>query len=516
MKLFSSLFAKIVCWFFLNLALVAVVLAVFFAFQLRMDFGAAFGRRMADGMRVAERLISLDLNQTSREKWPEVLTRHSEIHQVEFGLVLEDGTAFFSHDLRISEADLRKVTGEFPPPPPPIGFPGPPVRDGRPPRPFEMPDDHPPGLRELGPRIDENRPPGGPGDGHPGRPRLMVRTENPTRYWIRTFMPLYSVHNRPGHRSFAQLVAVSDSITGNGFFFDPSPWIVTAVAVLFLSVLWWIPLAGHITRPITRLTRAAEEIARGRFSIRIEENRRDEIGRLGNAINHMTGRLSGFINGQKRFLGDVAHELGSPVARIQLGLGILEQRVDPENRSRVADVMEDVDQMADLVTELLSFSKAEMDRPVSVALTSISLSPLIGEVVAREGSPEVDIMVRIAADIRVTASRELLARALSNLVRNAVRYAGDAGTIVITAEEKNARVVIEVKDSGPGVPEDLREAIFEPFYRLEPSRGRDSGGVGLGLAIVKTCIQACNGTVVARNNLPRGLAVTISIEAGTK
>jgi two-component system, OmpR family, sensor histidine kinase CpxA len=508
MKPFSSLFAKILSWFFLNLTLVAMILIVFFAFQSQMDLDAAFGRRMFDRMRVAERLISHDLNQTTQANWPDVLTRHSEIHQVNFALVLEDGTTFLSKDMVVPEDVLKTVVGTFPPKPHPGGFPGPPGPDDMPRGPIDRPAGEAFGFR--GPGGEEeilHRRSNTPGE----RPHLMMHTKNPARYWARIMIPLHLSPKRPGPPSLALLLAVSDSITGNGFFFDPFPWIITAVAVLLISVLLWIPLAKNITRPIARMTRAAEEIARGRFEVRIEERREDEIGRLGSAINHMTTRLSGFMRGQKRFLGDVAHELGSPVARIQLGLGILEQRVSLDNQQRVADVMEDVAHMSNLVNELLSFSKAEMDHPVPVMLTPMTLLPLVREVVEREGTPETQIITQITPDICVTASRELLARALSNLVRNAVRYAGNAGPVFLKAERKKDQVIIEIKDGGPGVAEELLDQIFEPFYRPEPSRDRDSGGVGLGLAIVKTCIEACNGTVSARNSTPTGLAVEITL-----
>ncbi|MFH0729884.1 MAG: HAMP domain-containing sensor histidine kinase [Pseudomonadota bacterium] len=512
MKPFSSLFAKILFWFFLNLTLVATGLIVFVLFHSRMDLNVIFGRRMFDRMRVAERLISHDLNQTARENWCDVLTRHSEIHQVNFALVLMDGTQFLSKGMDFPADALKKVVGDFRPKPRPNDFPippGPPDRED----PIDRPIDEAFGFR--GPGGDGNRPPK-PNDMRDEKPRLVIRTTDPTRYWARIPIPDPLTPSRPGPGppSFCLLLAVSDSITGNGFFLDPFPWMIVAIAVLFISALLWIPLARNITRPIARMTRAAEEIAKGRFEVRIEEHRADEIGRLGSAINHMTMRLSGFIKGRKRFLGDVAHELGSPIARIQIGLGILEQRMDADNQQRVADVIEDVTHMSHLVNELLSFSKAEMEHPAPVRLTALKLLPLVREVLERERTPETQIITQIDPDTSVMASHELLVRALSNLVRNAVRYAGKTGPVFLKAERQRDQVLVEIKDSGPGVAEVLLDQIFEPFYRPEPSRDRDSGGVGLGLAIVKTCIEACDGTVSARNTPPTGLAITILLAKG--
>ncbi len=492
MKLFfSSLFAKILLWFFLNLALVGAALAVFFTFQSQVDLHALFGRQASDRMRVAGRLIAHDLDRTPMESWAEVLERHGEIHQVAFVLAHENAGWLTSKEMEIPAVVMKRVRNALRRKGPPPGTDGPRWR-------HEGPDHHDgrdePRWAKKKKKMRRQ--------GYAKRPRMTMRTENPTRYWAGGWIHL------AGSPAPAMLLAVSDSVTGDGFFFDPIPWLIVAAAVLFISVLLWIPLVRHITRPLARMTGAAEEIARGKFDVRIEERRADEIGRLGSAINHMTTRLGGFIKGQKRFLGDVAHELGSPIARIQLGLGILERRVDESARERVADVMEDVDHMSNLVNELLSFSRAEMN-PAKVTLGPTELLPVVRRAAQREGAAETEIHTRIDPEIRAKADPELLTRALANLIRNAVRYAGDAGPITISSARKRNLVEIEVRDAGPGVPEDLLDQLFEPFFRPEPSRDRDSGGVGLGLAIVKTCVETCDGSVSARNLAAGGFAVTI-------
>ena len=244
----------------------------------------------------------------------------------------------------------------------------------------------------------------------------------------------------------------------------------------------------------------------------IHEPRADEIGRLARAINHMTSRLSAFVKGQKRFLGDVAHELGSPIARIQFGLGALEQRVEGKSRKRVTEVMEDVDHLSKLVNELLAFSRADL-KSNTVRLEKIDLLPVAQAAVKRESTPAVTIITKIDPEIHVVASAELLTRALANLIRNAVKYAGDTGPIDVFAERRKDEVAIEVRDTGPGVSEDLLDRLFEPFFRPEASRDRDSGGVGLGLAIVKTCVATCKGTVSTANLQPNGFAVTITLNS---
>lgn len=502
MKPAASLFSKILSWFFLNMILVAAALAIFFAFQQQVNLHAIFGQQGTDRLRTASMLIVHDLNRVPRENWSDILARHAAIHQVDFMLALKDGTLFSSTGGDLPRPVMARIRGALRHKPPRGRF-----------QPF-------PGLAPSQPvwknRGDDTAG-GWPEDDaikkrplkrHGNRPHLMMRTQHPTRYWYGIQVHLGTESSRFLLPAF--LLAASDSMTGNGFFFDPLPWMVVAAAVILISVLLWIPMIRNITRPLARMTRATEEIANGCFNVSIREPRADEIGRLATAINHMSARLSAYVKGQKRFLGDVAHELGSPIARIQFGLGALEQRVGKESRQRVIDVMEDVEQLSKLVNELLAFSRADL-KSTSVKLEEIALLPVVQTAVKREATPTAEINIRIDPKIRVVASAELLTRAMANLVRNAVKYAREAGPIEVVAEKRQDGVEIEVRDAGCGVSEALLDQLFEPFFRPEPSRDRDSGGAGLGLAIVKTCIETCNGSVSAANLSPKGFTVKITL-----
>jgi two-component system sensor histidine kinase CpxA len=484
MKPFSTLFTKILFWFFLNLALVAVVLVIFFAVQSQVDFEGFWSRQATDRMRIAGRLISHELGETSSNQWPSVLSRYSEIYQIDFALILNPEHIISSKEIHVPSKVMTAVEG--------IG-----IFKESPGKYFHRSRQHKKDSKFREPYSPRR-----------SGPRLMIRTQNPTKYWAGIIVP---VHINPGTPPKpAMLVAVSDSITGNGFFFDPLPWIFTSIFVVALSVVFWIPFVRHITKPLERMTRATEKIAGGRFDVKINEPGSDETGRLAHAINHMTSQLSGYVNGQKLFLRDVAHELGSPIARIQLGLGILEQIADENNRDRIKDVMEDVVHMSNLVNELLSFSRAEM-MPQKVKLLPTDLLEIVQKAVDRESSPGIEMIMDVPHGLIVFAAPELLTRALSNLLRNAVGYAGRFGPIKITAEREKDEIIIQVIDSGPGVPDQLLDKLFEPFYRPEPSRKRESGGVGLGLAIVKTCVSTCKGSVNAKNLTPTGFAITIRI-----
>jgi two-component system, OmpR family, sensor histidine kinase CpxA len=352
--------------------------------------------------------------------------------------------------------------------------------------------------------------PGGLGGPEPGNrlPTFKERTNNPTRYWIGMRVPLFE----PGERrpSLAILAVASDSMSGHGLFFDIRPWLLVASAIVLLSGLIWFPFVRGLTRSIGQMTSATEDIARGRFDARVGTLRTDELGRLAGAIDKMSGRLKGFVGGQRRFLGDIAHELNSPLARMDVALGILEERLGNDQLELVADVQEEVRLMSDLVGELLAFARADLKGP-EPRLGPVPLRPLADTVAAREASGH-DLRTEIPDDCTARAHPQLLGRALANVIRNAVRYAGDAGPIAIRAATRGGQVELVVSDAGPGVPPEALSRLFDPFFRIEADRARATGGAGLGLAIVKTCVEAMKGTVTARNASP-GFEVRIVLPA---
>ena len=160
-------------------------------------------------------------------------------------------------------------------------------------------------------------------------------------------MPLFE----PGERrpSLAVLVVSSDSMSGRGLFFDVRPWVFVAAAIVLLSMAIWLPFVRGLTRSIGQMTATAEQMARGQFDIEVPARRSDELGRLAVAINQLSARLGGYLGGQRRFLGDISHELNTPLARLDVALGILEGQVDDPDRELVADAQDEVRLMSQLV-----------------------------------------------------------------------------------------------------------------------------------------------------------------------
>ena len=208
---------------------------------------------------------------------------------------------------------------------------------------------------------------------------------------------------------------------------------------------------------------------------------------------------------------DLAHELCSPLARLQMATGILSERAPEELRETVADVRDEVQQMSTLVNELLAFTKAGL-QPREVNLQAVALPSLAAEVLAREDTAG-RVGLAVPEGIAVRADAALLNRALSNLVRNALRYAGDAGPVTVTANREDGRVVISVDDEGPGVPPADLDRLGEPFFRPELARTREGGGVGLGLAIVRMSVASCGGEVRFMNREPRGFRAEVRLPA---
>lgn len=501
------IYTKVLVWFFLNLILLAAACSTLFRAQFRFAPDWLLSGSANQRIEALSDLIVLDLNDRPRSEWNGVLQRFNRAYRLEFSMFRGDGMPLAGETVSLPPEVRQRLPdqrGQGP-----IGLRQPRDEPGLGPLPRNRPGLGPPPWR--GPPFREAQPglsppmPQGPRGPHP---KFMLHTANPSRYWVLVRLVL----NEPGQpRPMpATLLAMSDSLSGGGLFFDVRPWLALGMGAVVFSALLWLPLLRGMTRSISQLTEATRQIAEGRFDVRVNAARRDELGLLGQAVNQMAARLAGFVSGQKRFLGDVAHELCSPLARLQVALGILDQRVDDKQKPYVEAALDKAQHIAGLVNELLSFSKASLG-PSTIQPRPCSVRAVIAKAVGREAVEGMSIQVEVPEDLHVMAEPELLLRSLSNLLRNAIRYAGSAGPITVSATRDGDVVVVRVADCGPGVSESDLARIFDPFYRVDASRDRATGGVGLGLAIVKTCVESCHGTVSCRNRSPSGLEVTIQL-----
>lgn len=487
-KLRFPLFAKIIFWVFLNLLFVGGILMFIFNLDFRFSPRSPFFRESANRIEAVSRLISVEMNGASEAERDEVLAKYSEAYNVEFFAFDENAVQIAGVKKEIPEqvgGELKKYISTLPQ--------------------MEAP---PEVLRQMGVNKDRSFPRMMPPP--PGRQPFFVRTTNPTLYWSGSVMMLFNQKQNPPQRLL--LLTASNSISGHGLFFDPTPWLIIIGVVTVFSILFWLPLVRSLTNAVAQVTEATEKIADEDFAVRVSEKRTDEIGRLGIAINQLATRLSGFVHGQKRFLGDISHELNSPLARLQLALTIIEDEADEKTRPYLLKAQDEVKLMSKLIGELLTYSKAGLQTQ-QVKLETVNVRETVDRVIAREKhKAEVEIEVDVPENLAVYANSEMLVRAVANIVRNAIRYAGSAGVINIEASEEDSHVRLLIADSGAGVPDAELEKMFDPFYRLETHRSRETGGSGLGLAIVKTCVEACRGKVFARNRQPSGLEIRIVLQ----
>lgn len=346
----------------------------------------------------------------------------------------------------------------------------------------------------------------------PAHGRFLIHTKNPDHYFFGTRIDLMSeTFFRPGP---SILVASTDNIWQTGLLLDFKVLAMAGGAIAVLSILFWLPFIYRITRALSDLTLATERIAEGKFDTRLETRRKDEIGRLSEAVNAMAEKLNGFVGGQKRFLADISHELFSPLARLHVALEILDGNSSKDQKALIEDIREEVEEMNHLVNELIAFSKAEL-KGQSRNLVSVNLDEMFYELVNRLNLKE-RAQIDVAENLCVVGDRLLLERSFSNVLRNSVRYAGNSGPIAIKALTAGDSVSILIQDRGPGVPAEALKHLAEPFFRPEPSRSRESGGVGLGLAIVKSCVEACGGKLQVRNREGGGLEVEVTLKAATE
>ncbi len=511
------LYARILCWFFAILTVLGT--ALWFALRPGRASDWLIMQQAEPRLQSIARLLVPELLPLPREEWDEVLQKYSEAHGMTF-TVFDAGAQQLAGD-RLTLPPRVRASVLQPPP-----RPGPAMRENAPRfdepnrrgraaepqgRPFQEPRrPFEPAAGE--PRFPERFPPGQPGM-LGGRvrldqvfPKIMERTEDPQAWWFIIRVPLRPPPG-PGGMS---LVLRTDSLRAGGLLPDFTPWLWGTAGVLLLASLLWLPFVRSLTRSIARMKQATSRIAAGEFDVSVPDKRRDELGELAAGINAMAARLSGFVTGQKRFLGDIAHELCTPLARMQMAGAALEQRAPEELKPRLADLNEEVEAMSQLVGELLDFSRAGL-APQSIALTDTPLLPLIEQMLAREAVPADRVTVQVPPELAAHVHAGLLARAAGNVVRNSLRYAGPEVHLEITARRDDNVVLLTIADNGPGVPAESLPKLFDPFYRLESARDRASGGVGLGLAIVRTCVEACRGSVTAQQRPDGGLAIVFRL-----
>ena len=273
-------------------------------------------------------------------------------------------------------------------------------------------------------------------------------------------------------------------------------------------------VSRYLTAPLNKLSGAAAKIAEGRLDTRVDpslKKRWDEIAGLARNFDLMAERIEALITGQRRLLGDVSHELRSPLSRLIVALGLVKQGPAEEAAENLERIGLEARRLDTLIGQLLALSRIDsgVDRGIPARF---DLTNLVHEV-ASDGDFEARarnrrVVVQRADACTVNGFEEMLRSAVENVVRNSIRYTAEGTAVEISLQESGPRALLQVRDYGPGVPEDMLSEIFLPFRRVA---GSIHEGAGLGLAIAERAVQVHRGTIRARNVAKGGLLVEIEL-----
>ena len=283
--------------------------------------------------------------------------------------------------------------------------------------------------------------------------------------------------------------------------------IITVLLALLGGVVTYF-ISGHALRPIREFSDKIEEVqAQNLSDSRIEENNVKELNQLGISYNKMLERLSDAFEIQRQFTANAAHELRTPLALMQVQLDLYNSASHPGNDAdtlqTIKMVTEQNDKLNRMVKTLLDMSELQTvgrdDKIILDAIVEEVLADL--EPLAQEKNIK---LIGKCEDATMIGSDILIYRLVYNLVENAIKYNHPLGQVTVTAYQRNKHVYLSVEDTGSGIPKELRERVFEPFFRVDKSRSRELGGVGLGLALVREIVRVHDGSICIKSGKTGG------------
>lgn len=283
--------------------------------------------------------------------------------------------------------------------------------------------------------------------------------------------------------------------------------IITVLLALLGGVVTYF-ISGHALRPIREFSDKIEEVqAQNLSDSRIEENNVKELNQLGISYNKMLERLSDAFEIQRQFTANAAHELRTPLALMQVQLDLYNSASHPGNDAdtlqTIKMVTEQNDKLNRMVKTLLDMSELQtVGRDDKIILDAI-----VEEVLADLEPLAVEKNIKLIGkceDATMIGSDILIYRLVYNLVENAIKYNHPLGQVTVTAYQRNKQVYLSVEDTGSGIPKELRERVFEPFFRVDKSRSRELGGVGLGLALVHEIVRVHDGSICIKSGKTGG------------
>jgi two-component system sensor histidine kinase CpxA len=303
------------------------------------------------------------------------------------------------------------------------------------------------------------------------------------------------------------------------FFIVPDTLPYRLIAIVLVTGLVAALLARYLSGPIARLRRATQQMAAGDLSVRVAGQlvRADgETQALGRDLDAMAERIAALLDSERRLRRDISHELRSPLTRLNIALELIRRR-SPEDLAPAFDRIErDTARLDAMIGELLTLNRLEVEgsprgEPIELVALAKSVVDDAAIEAERRGSR---LILRAGEACTLNGDRELLRRALDNVVRNAIRFTTTGEPVEVELACDVERATLRVRDHGPGVPADALDKIWKPFYRVEGDRARNTGGTGLGLAITEQAVTLHGGKVRAENHSGGGLVVTLELPLG--
>ena len=283
--------------------------------------------------------------------------------------------------------------------------------------------------------------------------------------------------------------------------------IISAVLALLGGVATYF-ISGHALRPLREFSDKIEKVqAQNLADSRIEENQVKELNQLSVSYNRMLERLSDAFEIQRQFTANAAHELRTPLALMQVQLDLYHSNSHPDNDADTVQMIKMVTEQNDRLNKMVK-TLLDMSELQTVGRDDeIILDALVDEVLEDLEPLAEGKNIRLIGkckDITMVGSDILIYRLVYNLVENAIKYNHSGGQVTVTADRKEKHVYLSVEDTGTGIPEELKERVFEPFFRVDKSRSRELGGVGLGLALVREIVRVHDGSITVKSNPPGG------------
>jgi len=295
--------------------------------------------------------------------------------------------------------------------------------------------------------------------------------------------------------------------------FNYSSLIFMAILIIFGGILVYFA-SGYALKPVQTLINDIRAINGEQLSLRVDTGpAADEIGNLAGSFNNMLERLEHSFSAQKRFSTAAAHELKTPLAAIHTNIDVLkmDENPTPEDYAELMDVVtRQTERMCRLVDDLFAMSSLQECNMDDVIELDDTLNSITRELTPVAEKKEITLTLDSHRAI-LLGNQVIFSRAVSNLVENAIRYTPPGGSVEVCCKIEGDKLLIIVADTGPGIPEEHLQDIFDPFYRIDPSRSRKLGGAGIGLAIASEIIALHNGRVEAANRDDGGSVFTVSL-----